>query len=120
MKKITIIIILYFMIFPSLATADLIHGLITVEETNDEEENEEPDNTNQTAIVRIVCGDENKKTTISIPGTYRLTMNNEGSCTLALSYRQKTMQVNIISTDQPMRLDFAIVEEDGRYSLERR
>lgn len=122
MKKITIIIILYFIFFPSLAAADLIHGLIAVEKSHEEKEkNVQPNNSNQTAVVKISCGDETKSTTINIPGEYRLTMSEEGSCTLTLSYRQQTMRSPVISTDQPMRFDFAILKkEDGTYSIEQR
>lgn len=122
MKKITFIIALHFMFFASLAPADVIHGTITVEEADGEKENEKPDSINQTAVVRIRCGDETKSTTINIPGTYRLQMNNEGACTLTLSYKQQTIRFNdIISADEPVRFNFAILEqENGKYSLEQR
>lgn len=112
------------MFFPSLAPADVIHGTIKVEEAHeDEAENGEPSSSDQPemANVKISCESETKSKSVRIPGEYKLTMSKEGPCTFTISYRQQTMETDVISTDQPMRFNFVIAEQDdGKYSLEQR
>ena len=70
--------------------------------------------------IRLTCGDGNLATMTDDYGAYSINAPN-GRCELSVKYPSDwTPPFPVVSSDDPARYDFDLVNQDGRYVLRRR
>jgi hypothetical protein len=74
------------------------------------------------ATVRVTCAGETTPPATSEPdGSYRIYVASTGRCTFQVNYAQRTGDIEIFSSDNPIKYDFELAPAaPGRYTLNRK
>src|SRR5262245_36105514 len=70
--------------------------------------------------VEIKCGEKVVTGLTDAYGSYRVYAAEKGRCTFKVVYQGQDVPFDVYSYDDPVRYDFDLVIENGRYTLRRR
>ena len=118
MKMLTTLLLII-LLFPYLAFAGTIHGIIGEKSVEEEEEVEVEIESPKQAKVEITCGSSTYKTSTTIPGSYMLDVEETGECKLTVYYNNQSPSIRIRSQSNPVRYDLVLEKSNGSYSLKR-
>lgn len=109
MKAISFLLLLI-LLCPTLGLAAQIYGKLR--------ENENP--VGQGVRVEIACGAGTYSGQTDDQGTYSVFVRQTGRCRFTVYYKGQTPRTEIYSSDEPYKYDFDLVQQGGRYGLNRR
>jgi hypothetical protein len=99
------------LLVPSLATAGEIYGKITDGSAS----------VGEKATLSVKCGGKDypaQKTDKS--GSYHLVVKESGKCSLTVAYSGQSASLEVVSYDDPVQLDLAVENKDGKLSVRRK
>jgi hypothetical protein len=70
--------------------------------------------------VEINCNGRAYGVSTDSSGSYNLYAGEKGKCTFKVNYKGQAPTFEIYSYDNPVRYDFDLVNENGRYALKRK
>lgn len=69
--------------------------------------------------ITLTCGTATAEATTDDKGSFRLTVQGEGKCRVAVSYEGQTPSVEVVVFEKPARYRLVLEQADGKYVLKR-
>jgi len=69
--------------------------------------------------VTLTCGAATAEATTDAKGSFRLTVQGEGKCRVAVSYEGQAPSVEVVVFEKPARYRLVLEQAEGKYVLKR-
>jgi len=69
--------------------------------------------------VTLTCGTATAEATTDAKGSFRLTVQGEGKCQVAVSYEGQAPSVEVVVFEKPARYRLVLEQAEGKYVLKR-